>query len=63
MPMTQKTATLTQDDRRALEIVADPARAESPARAALEKLSRLKLIEPCPQGVCVTLAGTEVLRG
>lgn len=33
----------------------------TPPRSHLEKLSRLDLIEPCPEGVCMTDTGRAVL--
>ena len=30
-------------------------------RSHLEKFARLDLIEPCPQGVCMTLKGQRIL--
>lgn len=46
-----------------LEVIANPERADSISRSHLEKLSRLDLIEPCPQGVCMTLKGKKILFG
>jgi hypothetical protein len=45
-----------------LEILNDRDRFEPVCRTHLEKLSRLDLIEPCPEGVCVSDRGREILE-
>jgi hypothetical protein len=54
---------LSTSELKTLEAVADPAFTDGISRSHLEKLSRLDLIEPCPQGVCMTLKGKEILFG
>ena len=54
---------ITAAERQTLEILADPRRTENVRRGHLEKFSRLELIEPCPEGVCMTLAGKRILGG
>lgn len=44
-----------------LEIIAKRDQSVAPSRSHLEKLSRLDLIEPCPQGVCLTGNGQKIL--
>ena len=46
-----------------LEILSDRERCDRVSRTHLEKLSRLDLIEPCPEGVCISSKGREVLEG
>lgn len=47
---------------KSLHIIADPTASDTPPRVHMEKLSRLDLIEPCPQGVCVSPRGQQVLK-
>ena len=54
---------LSNAERSTLETVARDARNGGVPRGHLEKLSRLDLIEPCPQGICMTLKGKEILSG
>lgn len=44
-----------------LEIIAKRDQSVAPSRSHLEKLARLDLIEPCPEGVCLTGTGREIL--
>lgn len=44
-----------------LQIIASQDNEEPVSRSHLEKLSRLDLIEPCQQGVCMTLKGKKFL--
>jgi hypothetical protein len=44
-----------------LEILSDRDRCERVSRTHLEKLSRLDLIEPCPEGVCLSSKGKQIL--
>jgi hypothetical protein len=44
-----------------LETIADRDSTGGVSRTHLEKLSRLDLIEPCPEGVCMTQKGRTVL--
>jgi hypothetical protein len=55
--------TLSQTERATLEVLADRARTGDIPRGHLEKFSRLDLIEPCPEGVCMTLKGRKALSG
>lgn len=52
---------LSAAEMNTLEILNNPERAEAPSRSHLEKLSRLDLIEPCPEGVCMTPKGQAIL--
>lgn len=45
-----------------LEILSDRDRCDRVSRTHLEKLSRLDLIEPCPEGVCLSTKGREILE-
>lgn len=49
-------------ERQVLEVIARDSTPDVP-RSHLEKFSRLDLIEPCPQGVCMTLKGKDILSG
>ncbi len=44
-----------------LEIIAKRDQSVAPSRSHLEKLARLDLIEPCPEGVCLTSNGQQIL--
>ena len=44
-----------------LEIIANRDQGVAPSRSHLEKLSRLDLIEPCAEGVCLTPSGQRIL--
>jgi hypothetical protein len=57
------TAALSAAEFSTLEIIAADARNGGVSRGHLEKLSRLDLIEPCPQGICMTLKGKGFLAG
>lgn len=52
---------LKNEELETLKILADRSCAEAVSRTHLEKLSRLDLIEPCPEGVCMTSQGREIL--
>jgi hypothetical protein len=54
---------LSTAERSTLETLAGDAGNGAVPRGHLEKLSRLDLIEPCPQGICMTLKGKEFLIG
>ena len=45
-----------------LRAVNDPDSVEHVSRTHLEKLSRLDLIEPCAEGVCLSSKGQKVLQ-
>jgi hypothetical protein len=45
-----------------LEILSDRENCDKISRTHLEKLSRLDLIEPCPEGVCISARGREILE-
>lgn len=54
-------ASLKSAELETLKIVADRTCTGTISRLHLEKLSRLDLIEPCPEGVCMTTKGKEIL--
>jgi hypothetical protein len=54
---------LKPEELNTLEIIANPDCTDSLKRGHLEKLSRLDLIEPCSEGVCMTARGRQVLSG
>lgn len=56
-------APLNAAEMKTLKILSDRESADRVPRAHLEKLSRLDLVEPCPEGVCMTLRGKEILIG
>ncbi|MEZ0261331.1 MAG: hypothetical protein ACAH80_10000 [Alphaproteobacteria bacterium] len=53
---------LSTAELQTLRAVNDPESCDRVSRTHLEKLARLDLIEPCPQGVCVTGQGQKFLR-
>lgn len=53
--------TLSAQELETLKTIAKRDQDNTPSRSHLEKLSRLDLIEPCPEGVCMTSLGREVL--
>ncbi|MDD9900585.1 MAG: hypothetical protein OXT65_06365 [Alphaproteobacteria bacterium] len=59
MSVTEKK--LSPAELHTLEVIADRGCTESVKRGHLEKLSRLELIEPCPEGVCMTGKGQSIL--
>ena len=52
---------LKSSELETLKILADRSCVDTVSRTHLEKLSRLDLIEPCPEGVCMTPKGREIL--
>jgi hypothetical protein len=54
---------ITTTERQTLALLADRDRTGDLPRLHLEKFSRLDLIEPCREGVCVTVRGQTVLSG
>jgi hypothetical protein len=54
--------TLSTAERKTLETIADRDRTDSVKRGHLEKLSRLDLIEPCAEGVCLSARGKKILN-
>ena len=55
------TSQLSNSELKTLETIAVRDCDSHIPRIHLEKLSRLDLIEPCPQGVCLTLVGKKIL--
>ena len=53
--------TLSAQELETLKTIAKRDQDNTPSRSHLEKLSRLDLIEPCPQGVCLTEIGQQIL--
>lgn len=53
--------TLSPEELATLKTIAKRDQDNKPSRSHLEKLSRLDLIEPCPEGMCMTVRGQEVL--
>lgn len=53
--------TLNTQELATLKIIASNDRESDVPRVHLEKLSRLDLIEPCEQGVCLTTHGKQTL--
>lgn len=53
---------LNASEIKSLHIIADPEAQDTPPRVHMEKLSRLNLIEPCSQGVCLSPRGQQVLK-
>jgi hypothetical protein len=47
---------------KSLHIIASQDTHDTPPRVHMEKLSRLDLIEPCAQGVCLSPRGQQVLK-
>jgi hypothetical protein len=56
-------ASLSTSEIRTLKAAINPTRTDVVPRAELEKFLRLDLIEPCAQGMCMTLKGKTVLFG
>lgn len=52
---------LKTEEIETLETIARGDITVTPPRSHLEKLSRLDLIEPCAEGVCMTSLGAQVL--
>ena len=52
---------LSHSELETLEAIAKRDQSGALARNHLEKLSRLDLIEPCEQGVCMTPLGQQIL--
>lgn len=52
---------LSNAELKTLETISKKDSAESVSRSHLEKLSRLDLIEPCAEGICLTGVGKKIL--
>lgn len=52
---------LSTAELQTLETISNKERGEAISRSHLEKLSRLDLIEPCSEGICLTGVGKKIL--